>query len=212
MNNTILNIVDKHSKELNFESNLENLIKTLNVKLEEVKNTQHNKSLIYFSDIYKKKSKINNKKETLIKSILNQTTKTKFDIEETKIPWTNGHDGHDMFDVISYDISYLLNTYEINFKIDVAEKYSIIHATVSIDNVLVYTLVDNDGELGYYQQDGKRGVISYDDEQAKKFYYQFDLNKNYQTVKDFYTDFITILFSSISNEISHEFDEICVDL
>ena len=212
MNNTILNIVDKHSKELNFESNLENLIKTLNVKLEEVKNTQHNKSLIYFSDIYKKKSKINNKKETLIKSILNQTIKTKFDIEETKIPWTNGHDRHDVFDVISYDISYLLNTYEINFKIDVAEKYSIIHATVSIDNVLVYTLVDNDGELGYYQQDGKRGVISYDDEEAKKFYNQFDLNKNYQTVKDFYTDFITILFSSISNEISHEFDEICVDL
>lgn len=205
MNESVLKIIKKYSKDLDFQHNLEELIQIINNILNESKNIPLKKSLEYNSNYEFELESVSN---NLFISILNQTIKKQFNVSETSLPWSNGHDGYRDEDIIKYKISYGLKNYNINFNIEATEELNnIISATISIDEVIKYTAIDHDGKLGYYQQEGKTGLNFYNNEQAKKFHDEFDPDKIYDCTKKFYNDFLCILFLSISNELQHEFDD-----
>lgn len=202
MNKLILEKIEKYSKDLNFQSNLEELIKSLNEKLEQVKNTPIKKVLDYSLEL-----DLESKKQDLFKSILNQTIKNEFNSTESSIQWTNGHDNYCDMDVIKHNITYVLKNYKIIFKIEEVFNYSIIHGSINIDEIIKYTLIDHEGELGYYQQKGKAGLNYYNKQNAKKFHEEFDSNKIYESSKEFFRDFLQVLFDSILAEMSSEFED-----
>lgn len=199
MNEEVLKLIHLYSKESKFYENLKELINTLNVKLNsETNNTNDTLSSFYDTHPLEYVNEV-------IKPILNNMIKQNVEINQTAVPWSNGHDGHWDTDVVEYEIKYLLNEHNITFHISVEEdENTIIHASVFFDDWFHFTLLDYNGELGYYQEDGDRGIQVCDEIKVKSFYDKYNHQNARINMRDFYKHMLVALFLSISNMLGYK--------
>jgi hypothetical protein len=204
MNKEILNLIHLYSKESKFADNLKELINILNVKLHLLSNCDNSNNVLhkfYNSSEFSLKNEV-------IEPILHNMIKTNVEINKTTVPWSNGNDGNSDLDVVEYKIKYTLNEHELTFNIhSLVDENTIIHAGVFFDDWLHFIVVNHDGELGYYQQDGDIGIQLYYETKGELFYNEFNTKNIYNNIKEFYEELLMALFSSISNELGHTFDD-----